>query len=97
MLTLHDAEQSFQRKSMSFGEDEYYDYLSAFCKSLRGRRQQRRALLRMRLIEGGCDPMTIARRLVVHSAEDVGMADPQAMLVATSAMCAFEKIGYPRG
>ena len=51
----------------------------------------------MRLIEGGCDPMTIARRLVVHSSEDVGMADPQALVVATSAMYAFEKIGYPEG
>ena len=96
-LTLHDAEQSIQRKSMSFGEDEYYDYLSAFCKSLRGSDSNAALYYAMRLIEGGCDPMTIARRLVVHSAEDVGMADPQAMVVATSAMCAFEKIGYPEG
>jgi putative ATPase len=49
----------------------------------------------MRLIEGGCDPMLVARRLVVHSAEDVGMADPRALQIATSAMYALEKIGYP--
>ena len=49
----------------------------------------------MRLIEGGCDPTLVARRLVVHSAEDVGMADPRALQIATSAMYALEKIGYP--
>jgi putative ATPase len=49
----------------------------------------------MRLIEGGCDPMLVARRLVVHSAEDVGMADPRALQIATSALYALEKIGYP--
>ena len=49
----------------------------------------------MRLLEGGCDPMLVARRLVVHSAEDVGMADPRALQIATSAMYALEKIGYP--
>ena len=47
----------------------------------------------MRLIEGGCDPMLVARRLVIHSAEDVGMADPRALQIAASAMYAFEKIG----
>ncbi len=96
-LTLKDAEQSIQRKSMSFAEDEYYDYLSAFCKSLRGSDSNAALYYAMRLIEGGCDPMIVARRLVVHSAEDVGMADPQAMVVASSAMYAFEKIGYPEG
>lgn len=96
-VTLADAEQSIQQKSMSFGEDEYYDYLSAFCKSLRGSDSNAALYYAMRLIEGGCDPMIIARRLTVHSAEDVGMADPQAMVVATSAMYAFEKIGLPEG
>ena len=96
-ITLGDAEQSIQRKALSYNEDRYYDYLSAFCKSLRGSDANAALYYAMRLIEGGCDPMTIARRLTVHASEDVGMADPQALVVATSAMYAFEKIGYPEG
>ena len=94
-ITLADAEQSIQRKALSYNEDAYYDFLSAFCKSLRGSDANAALYYAMRLIEGGCDPMLVARRLVVHSAEDVGMADPQALQIATSAMYALEKIGYP--
>ncbi len=94
-ITLSDAEQSIQRKALSYNEDSYYDFLSAFCKSLRGSDANAALYYAMRLIEGGCDPMLVARRLVVHSAEDVGMADPRALQVATSAMYALEKIGYP--
>ena len=96
-VTLKDAEQSIQRKALSYNEDEYYDYLSAFCKSLRGSDSNAALYYAMRLIEGGCDPMTVARRLVIHSSEDVGMADPQALVVAASAMYALEKTGYPEG
>lgn len=96
-VTLADAEQSIQRKAMSYNEDAYYDYLSAFCKSLRGSDSNAALYYAMRLVEGGCDPMLIARRLVIHSAEDVGMADPNAMVVAASAMYIFEKTGYPEG
>ena len=96
-VTLADAEQSIQRKALSYSEDSYYDYLSAFCKSLRGSDSNAALYYAMRIIEGGGDPMLILRRLVVHSSEDVGMADPNALNVATSAMYAFEKIGYPEG
>lgn len=96
-ITLSDAEQSIQRKALSYNEDDYYDFLSAFCKSLRGSDANAALYYAMRLIEGGCDPMLVARRLVVHSAEDVGMADPRALQMATSAMYALEKIGYPEG
>lgn len=96
-ITLKDAEQSIQRKALSYNRDDYYDYLSAFCKSLRGSDPDAALYYAMRLVEGGCDPMTVARRLVVHASEDVGMADPNALVVATSAMYAFEKIGYPEG
>lgn len=96
-IALSDAEQSIQRKAMSYNEDAYYDYLSAFCKSLRGSDSNAALYYAMRLVEGGCDPMIIARRLVIHSAEDVGMADPNAMVVAASAMYIFEKTGYPEG
>lgn len=94
-VTLADAEQSIQRKALSYNEDSYYDFLSAFCKSLRGSDANAALYYAMRLLEGGCDPMLVARRLVVHSAEDVGMADPRALQIATSAMYALEKIGYP--
>jgi putative ATPase len=50
-----------------------------------------------RLIQGGCDPLLLARRLVVHSAEDVGLADPNALVVATNALLAFERLGLPEG
>lgn len=96
-VTLADAEQSIQRKALSYNEDLYYDLLSAFCKSLRGSDSNAALYYAMRLIEGGCDPLLLLRRLVVHSAEDVGMADPNALVVATSALTAFQNIGYPEG
>ena len=96
-VTLADAEQSIQRRALSYNEDLYYDLLSAFCKSLRGSDANAALYYAMRLIEGGCDPLLVARRLVVHAAEDVGMADPQALVVATSALTAFQNIGYPEG
>ena len=96
-VTLADAEQSIQRKALSYNEDLYYDILSAFCKSLRGSDSDAARYDAMRLIEGGCDPLLILRRLVVHAAEDVGMADPDALVVTTSALTAFQNIGYPEG
>lgn len=96
-VTLADAEQSIQKKAMSYNEDAYYDYLSAFCKSLRGSDANAALYYAMRLVEGGCDPMIIARRLSIHAAEDVGMADPNALTIASSAMYIFEKTGYPEG
>ena len=97
VVTLADAEQSIQRKALSYNEDSYYDMLSAFCKSLRGSDSNAALYYAFRLIEGGCDPMIILRRLIAHSSEDVGMADPNALVVATSAMYAFEKMGAPEG
>ncbi len=70
-VTLKDAEESIQRKALSYDDDMYYDMLSAFCKSLRGSDPNSALYYSMRLIEGGCDPMIIARRLVAHSAEVV--------------------------
>ena len=96
-VTLADAEQSIQRKAMSYGEDAFYDYLSAFCKSLRGSDSNAALYYAMGLIEGGCDPMIVARRLVIHSSEDVGMADPNALVVASSAMFVLQNTGYPEG
>lgn len=89
------AEQSIQKKSMGVNESLFYDMLSAFCKSLRGSDSDAALFWATRLIESGCDPMIVARRLVVHSSEDVGMADPNALNITTSAMYAMEKIGMP--
>ncbi|MBD5086008.1 MAG: replication-associated recombination protein A [Clostridiales bacterium] len=91
------AEQSSQKKSMSIDESMYYDMLSAFCKSWRGSDSDAALYWAERLIQAGCDPMLILRRLIVHSSEDVGMADPQALVVATSALTAYQNIGLPEG
>ncbi|MBQ3116067.1 MAG: replication-associated recombination protein A [Clostridia bacterium] len=96
-VTLKDAEESIQQKALSYDESLYYDILSAFCKSLRGSDANAALYYMQRLIKGGCDPLLLARRLVVHSAEDVGMADPNALVVATSALTAFQNLGLPEG
>ena len=96
-VTLKDAEESIQQKAMSYDEQAYYDMLSAFCKSLRGSDANAALYYMQRLVQGGCDPRLIARRVIAHSSEDVGMADPMAMVVATNALVAFEKIGLPEG
>ena len=96
-ITLKEAEESIQQRALSFDENLYYEILSAFCKSLRGSDSTAALYYMQRLIQGGCDPLLLARRLVVHSAEDVGMADPNALVVATNALVAFEKLGMPEG
>ena len=97
VVKLSDAEESIQQKALSYDETMYYDMLSAFCKSLRGSDSDAALYYMQRLITGGCDPLLIARRIIAHAAEDVGMADPNALVVATSALLAFEKVGYPEG
>ncbi len=96
-VTLKDAEQSIQKKSLSVDENTYYHLLSAFCKSLRGSDSDAAVYYSQRLIKGGCDPLVIARRLIVHSAEDVGLSDPFAMVMATSALTALQNLGVPEG
>lgn len=96
-ITLKDAEESIQQKALSFDEQMYYDMLSAFCKSLRGSDANAALYYMQRLVKGGCDPLLIIRRVIAHSAEDVGMADPNALIVATSALLAYERMGLPEG
>lgn len=96
-VTVKDAEQSIQKKSLSYGEDMYYDLLSAFCKSLRGSASDAALYYAQRLVKGGCDPVIVARRVIAHAAEDVGMADPNALVVAVSALTAVKNLGYPEG
>lgn len=93
----NEAEQSIQQKALSMTEDMYYDMISAFIKSMRGSDSNAALYWAERLIEAGCDPMLIGRRIMIHACEDVGMADPNAIVVATSCVQAFEKIGLPEG
>lgn len=96
-ITKEIAAQSIQKRVLSISDDNYYDMLSAFCKSLRGSDSNAALYWAMRLIDAGCDPLLIFRRIIAHSAEDVGMANPNALVVATSALTAYEKIGMPEG
>ncbi len=94
-ITLEVAEQSIQKKAMSLSEDGYYDILSAFCKSIRGSDADAALYYSQRLLLAGCDPRIIARRLIAHASEDIGMADSNAMLLACSALYSAEKLGMP--
>ena len=89
--------ECLDKKPLSVNIDIYYDMLSAFCKSLRGSDVEGALFYSQRLIQAGLDPIIIARRLVAHASEDVGMADSNALLLATSAMYAYEKMGVPEG
>ncbi|MGN1222235.1 MAG: replication-associated recombination protein A, partial [Christensenellales bacterium] len=86
-----------QRKVMSTDENMYYDMLSAFCKSIRGSDAEAGLYWANRLISAGCDPLLIARRLIVHCSEDIGMADSNALLLAISALLAIQNLGMPEG
>ena len=97
VITKDIAEQSIQKKALSIDENQYYDMLSAFCKSIRGSDTEGALYWSQRMLLAGIDPMIIARRLVAHSSEDIGMADSNALLLSTSAMYAVEKMGAPEG
>jgi len=79
------------------GGEEHYNTISAFNKSLRGSDPHAAVYYMARMLEGGDDPNFILRRMLIFAAEDIGMADPQALQVAVSATLAFERIGLPEG
>ena len=79
------------------GGDMHYDIISAFIKSIRGSDPDAALYWLARMIEGGEDPKFIARRLVISAAEDVGLANPNALLLANAAFDAVSKIGWPEG
>lgn len=91
------AEQCIQQKAISVDENMYYDLLSCFCKSIRGSDTEAALYYSQRLINAGCDPLLIARRLIAHCSEDIGMADSNALLLATSAHYAIKNLGMPEG
>lgn len=91
------AQDSIQRKVLDFDPtgDTHYDLASAFIKSLRGSDPQAGIYWLARMLESGEDPRFIARRLVILASEDIGNADPQALLVASAAWDAVERVGLP--
>ncbi len=94
-LTMAVAEESIQKPMIRCDESLYYDMLSAFCKSLRGSDSNAALAWFARLIYAGVDPRLIARRMIVHASEDVGLANPIAMLQAEAASRALEFVGMP--
>ncbi|MEG1881184.1 MAG: replication-associated recombination protein A [Clostridia bacterium] len=91
------AMQSSHKKAVNIDKQQYYDLISAFIKSMRGSDGSAAVYYFMRLLNAGVDPLLLARRIVIHSAEDVGLADPNALVVATAALTAFTQLGLPEG
>ena len=89
--------ECLEQKVMSLDESQYYDMLSAFCKSIRGSDADSALFYAFRMIESGVDPLIIFRRLIAHCSEDIGMANSNALVVATSAMTAYQNMGKPEG
>jgi putative ATPase len=95
-ITLEVAEQSIQKKAVVYDdEDAHYDTISAFIKSMRGSDPDAALYWLAKMIHAGEDPRFIARRIIIHAAEDVGLADPMALVLATSALEAAEFVGWP--
>jgi putative ATPase len=96
-VTLGDAEDSLQRKAVLYDKagDQHYDYISAWIKSTRGSDPDASLYYLAAMIEGGEDPRFIARRMIVLASEDIGNADPQALVIAVAAGHAVEHVGFP--
>lgn len=96
-ITLAVAEQSIQKKAVVYDADEdaHYDTISAFIKSMRGSDPDAALYWLAKMVHAGEDPRFIARRIVIHAAEDVGLADPMALVLANAAFQAAEFIGWP--
>jgi len=97
VVTLALVEDAAQRRALKYdkGGDEHYDVISAYIKSLRGGDPDAALYWLARMIAAGEDPRFIARRLVIQAAEDVGNADPMALVIATAAAHAVEYVGLP--
>ena len=96
-ITHEIAKDSVQNRKAIFDKkgDSHYDNISAFIKSMRGSDADATVFYLARALNGGEDPMFLARRIVIAASEDVGMANPQALVVATSAMEAVHMVGMP--
>lgn len=94
-ITLEIAEQSIQQRAVRMDENEYYDMLSAFCKSLRGSDSDAALFWFARMIYAGVDPRVPVRRMIAHASEDVGLANPSVLNQCIAAMQALEFNGMP--
>ena len=99
VITDKKVEERLQQNPLAYdkGGDMHYDIISAFIKSIRGSDPDAALYWMARMIEGGEDPQFIARRLVISAAEDIGLANPNALLLANAAFDAVMKIGWPEG
>lgn len=97
VVTLELAEEAIQQRVLAYDKDgdQHYDIISAFIKSMRGSDPDAAVYWLHRMLAAGEDPRFLCRRMVIHAAEDVGMADPNALLVATAAAQALEFVGLP--
>jgi putative ATPase len=94
-ITLDDAETAINLRAVRYGRDEHYDVISAFIKSIRGSDPDAGVYWLARMLEAGEDARFIARRLIILASEDVGLADPMALVVANAAAHAVEYVGLP--
>lgn len=94
-ITKQVINDCLQKGNIALDENTQYDILSAFCKSLRGSDTDAALFYCQKLLLSGYDPLIIARRLVAHASEDIGMADSNALLMAISALTSCEKLGLP--
>jgi putative ATPase len=94
-----DVEMAVQRRVLLYDKDgeQHYDVVSAFIKSMRGSDPDAALYWGFRMIDAGEDPLFVLRRMVIFASEDVGNADPQALVVVTSALQAFQFVGLPEG
>ena len=98
-ITLEIAQESIQRRALLYDKDgdAHYDTISAFIKSVRGSDPDAALYWLAKMISAGEEPRFILRRLIILAGEDIGLADPQALVVASAAASAFEFIGMPEG
>lgn len=99
LITDRNVEECLQQNPLAYDKDGemHYDIISAFIKSIRGSDPDAALYWLARMIEGGEDPKFIARRLVISASEDIGLANPNALLLANAAFDAVNKIGWPEG
>ena len=94
-VTIAQVDAALGVSALRYGRDDHYDVVSAFIKSIRGSNPQAGLFWLARMLESGDDARFIARRLVILASEDIGMADPNALVVAVAAASALEHVGLP--
>ena len=98
-ISLEIAEESIQRKVLLYDKegDYHFDIISAFIKSIRGSDPDAALYWLVRMIDAGEDPKFLLRRMTISAAEDIGLADPNALVIINAATQAFERVGMPEG